>query len=81
MPLPSQELAADELAAAAREAVAALPPKRQSVFRLVREEGLSYAEVAEVMHLSPQTVANHMSLAISDLRKALRHHLPEGIAP
>jgi RNA polymerase sigma-70 factor (family 1) len=80
-PLPSQDLAADELAAAAREAVAALPPKRQSVFRLVREEGLSYAEVAEVMNVSPQTVANQMSLAMADLRKALRNHLPEEIAP
>jgi len=79
--LPSQTTAADELAQAARAAVAALPQKRQAVFRLVREEGLSYNEVAEIMTLSPQTVANHMSLAMADLRRALRHHLPEGIVP
>ena len=76
--LPAQVAAAEELAAAARAAVAALPPKRREVYRLVREEGLTYEEVAEVLTLSPQTVANHMSLALADLRKALRHHLPAG---
>ena len=76
--LPSQITAAEELTSAARAAVAALPPKRGEVFRLVREEGLSYEEVAEILSLSPQTVANHMSLAMADLRKALRHHLPAG---
>lgn len=76
-PLPSDDVATRELEAAAAAAVATLPPKRQEVFRLVREAGLSYAEVAEVMDISPQTVANQMSLALSDLRQALRHHLPE----
>jgi RNA polymerase sigma-70 factor (ECF subfamily) len=78
--LPSQDAAADELKAAAAAAVASLPPKRQEVFRLVREAGLSYAEVAEVMDVSPQTVANQMSLALSDLRQALRHHMPEEVS-
>jgi RNA polymerase sigma-70 factor (ECF subfamily) len=78
--LPSEDAAADELKTAAAAAVASLPPKRQEVFRLVREAGLSYSEVAEVMDVSPQTVANQMSLALSDLRRALRHHLPEGVS-
>lgn len=78
--LPSENAAAGELKAAAAAAVAELPPKRQEVFRLVREAGLSYSEVAEVMSVSPQTVANQMSLALSDLRRALRHHLPEGVS-
>jgi DNA-directed RNA polymerase specialized sigma24 family protein len=45
------------------------------VFRLAREEGLSYQEIAEVMSLSAQTVANHMSLAMADLRTALKPYL------
>ncbi|MEJ2204046.1 MAG: RNA polymerase sigma-70 factor [Gemmatimonadota bacterium] len=76
--LPSEEAAASELERAAAAAVAALPPRRQEVFRLVREAGLSYGEIAEVMDVSPQTVANQMSLALADLRRALRPHLPEG---
>ncbi|MEJ2504350.1 MAG: sigma-70 family RNA polymerase sigma factor [Gemmatimonadota bacterium] len=72
---PSDDAEASELRASVRAAVAALPAKRQEVFRLAREEGLSYAEIAAVMGLSPQTVANHMSLALSDLRRALALYL------
>lgn len=68
---PSAEAEASQLRRAASRAVSALPPKRQEVFRLSREQGLSYAEIAEVMGVSPQTVANQMSLALTDLRGAL----------
>jgi RNA polymerase sigma-70 factor (ECF subfamily) len=70
-PQPSAGAVEAELRRAASEAVRALPPKRQEVFRLAREEGLSYAEIATVMGISPQTVANQMSLALSDLRRTL----------
>lgn len=76
-PAPSRPPSAEgaELEEAVREAVKALPAKRQEVFRLAREEGLSYAEIAAVMGLSQQTVANHMSLALSDLRRLLAHYV------
>ena len=35
-------------------------------------------EVAELFELSTQTVANHMSLAMADLRTALRPFLADG---
>lgn len=76
-PAPSDEAIASDLRDAAAAAVAALPPQRREVFRLAREEGLTYAEIAEVLGLSPQTVANHMSLALADLRRALERWLPE----
>jgi RNA polymerase sigma-70 factor (ECF subfamily) len=76
-PTPSDDAAAAELRSAARAAVSSLPPKRQEIFRLAREEGLTYAEIASVLGLSPQTVANHMSLALADLRRALAAHLTE----
>ena len=37
---------------------------------------MSYQEAAKVLGLSPQTVANHMSLALADLRVALKPFLP-----
>jgi RNA polymerase sigma-70 factor (ECF subfamily) len=73
--LPSADAAAAQLRQAAADAVSGLPPKRQEVFRLAREQGLSYAEIAAVMGISPQTVANQMSLAMSDLRRVLAPHL------
>ncbi len=77
-PAPEDDAVAADLRQAALAAVARLPPQRREVFRLAREEGLTYAEIAEVLGLSPQTVANHMSLALTDLRRALERWLPEG---
>jgi len=74
---PADRAIAEELLQAAAEAVSRLPPKRQEVFRLAREEGLTYAEIASVLEVSPQTVANQMSLALGDLRRALAIHLEE----
>lgn len=72
---PYEDVQGAELQRLAQGAVARLPERRREVFRLVREEGLSYQEVAEVLGLSPQTVANHMSLAMADLRTVLRPYL------
>ena len=52
-----------------------MPRRRREVFRLARERGFSYSEIAEITQLSRQTVANHMSLALSDLRVVLRPFL------
>ena len=70
-PSPLVRLEEEELRRAAEEAISRLPPRRQEIFRLVREGGLTYREVAEVLDLSPQTVANLMSLALKDLRASL----------
>ncbi|MGD2120703.1 MAG: RNA polymerase sigma-70 factor [Gemmatimonadota bacterium] len=70
-PLPLRRLQEEELREAADEAIAGLPPRRREIFLLVREGGLTYREVAEVLGLSPQTVANLMSLALRNLRASL----------
>lgn len=70
-PDPLETTLESEMREAVAEAVSRLSPRRREVFRLVREDGLAYREVSEVLGISPQTVANLMSLALSDLRKAL----------
>jgi RNA polymerase sigma-70 factor (ECF subfamily) len=72
---PYEDVQGAELQRLAAAAVARLPERRQAVFRLVREERLSYKDVADVLELSEQTVANHMSLAMADLRTALKPYL------
>jgi RNA polymerase sigma-70 factor (ECF subfamily) len=57
--------------------VAKLSAKRREVFLLARFYGLSHHEIAETMEISVSTVANHMTSALSQLRKALSHHLVE----
>lgn len=80
-PTPYEDVHGAELHRLAAGAVARLPEKRQEVFRLVREQGLSYRETAVVLGLSEQTVANHMSLALADLRTALRPFLSDRPSP
>lgn len=51
--------------------VNALPPKRQYIFRLSREEDKSYKEIAELMDIAPKTVENQIGKALKFLREKL----------
>jgi len=68
-----QRLVAGELAVAIERAIAELPERCQEVFRLNRQQGMSYAEIATVLDLSVKTVEVHMGRALA----ALREHLVE----
>lgn len=68
---PEQHAEIGELRVLLERAIGALPERRREVFVLVRCHGLPHREVAELLGLSPQTVANHLSLALADLRDAL----------
>lgn len=48
-----------------------LPHTRKKVFKLSREHGLSYKQIAEIMSISPKTVENHISRAIKQLRNSI----------
>jgi RNA polymerase sigma-70 factor (ECF subfamily) len=61
-----------ELSRIVDKAVASLPARRQQVFRLKREENMSYEQIAKRLNISPNTVANHMSEALDFLRKELK---------
>lgn len=50
------------------EIVSELPDRRQSVFILHRQHGLSYKEIAQVLDITRKTVENHMGLALEDIR-------------
>jgi RNA polymerase sigma-70 factor (ECF subfamily) len=49
-----------------------LSSQRRKVFKLSREENLSYAEIAKEMNLSINTVENYMVAALSALRKSTK---------
>ena len=49
-----------------------LPPKRQEIFRLSREQGLKYKEIAENLKISVKTVEAQMGLALKHLREDLK---------
>jgi len=68
-------LVAADLAEAVAQVVRAMPPRSREVFTLLRDQHLSYAEVAELLRLSPKTVENHMTRALGFLRARLGSRL------
>ena len=67
-----EEISALELNEALARVVGELPPRCREVFSLARDRGLSYAEVAQVLGISRNTVEIHMTRALSMLREKLR---------
>ncbi|MGN7722902.1 RNA polymerase sigma-70 factor [Chitinophaga sp. 22620] len=53
-----------------------LSPQRLKVFKLSREENLSYAEIAQQMNLSVNTVENYMVSALSTMREHTKEYQP-----
>jgi RNA polymerase sigma-70 factor, ECF subfamily len=74
-PDPSDDVAARELERAIARAVQRLPRRRQEIFTLSRQEGLSHRQIAAHLGVSPQTVANQLVSALRELRTALRPYL------
>lgn len=72
---PEETLLQSELNRTIHRAIRSLPVKCQLVYRLIREEGLSYKEVAEVLHLSVNTIEGHMTTALRKLSVSLRPYL------
>jgi RNA polymerase sigma-70 factor (family 1) len=65
-----------------RAAIRQLPPQCRIVFQLVKEEGLKYKEVAEVLHLSVITVRNQVAIATRKIAALLPASLqPKVMAP
>lgn len=78
---PEHEMEARELAVALAAAVEQLPARRREVFVLSRYHGLSNQQVAEVLSVSQQTVANQLVSALRTLRIALGPYLDERQLP
>ena len=72
-PSPAEQLAQKEVSAAIETALAALPPQQRAAVQLARFEQMSYAEIGEVLGVSPAAVDGLLQRARQTLRKELRH--------
>lgn len=61
-----------ELQKQIREAVEQLPPRCRLIFKLVKEDGLSYKQVAAILDLSVKTVDAQLCLALKKLAVILQ---------
>lgn len=78
---PDVEVDTESLALQIRHWIEELPTRRREAFMLSRYQGLSHAEIADIMNLTPKTVNNHIVLALQHLRSRLLAHQPDLIAP
>jgi len=60
-----------EIQQAIGETVAKMPPKMQEVYKLSREQQLSYKAIAEYMDISVETVKKHIQHALHLIRRDL----------
>lgn len=68
---PEQLLITADMMALLRKAIDQLPPKCKVIFKLVKEDGLKYREVAEVLGISVKTVENQLAIALHKLGSAV----------
>lgn len=71
-PTPDQLLIQQQNHELLYKSVQALPTRCRLIFKLIKEEGLSYKEVAEVLNISPKTVDAHLVTAMKKLAEALK---------
>lgn len=55
-------------------AIARLPPQQQKVYLLSRHERLKYAEIAQKMDISRETVKKYLQLAVTHISSYLENH-------
>ncbi len=66
----------DEISRIMDQTLRQLPSQGRQIFELSRFENKKNAEIAAELNLSVKTVEAHITRALKDLRKALRHYLP-----
>jgi len=74
---PEAEIISNENVEKILRIVNALPPKCRLVFRLIKEEGMKYSEVAQLLNISEKTVNAQMTIAFARIVDCLEKELPE----
>ena len=69
--LPNRQLAKRELQAVVRDALDDLGDRQKLAVLLHKFEGMSYADIAETMEMTPQAVKSLLSRARENLRAKL----------
>jgi RNA polymerase sigma-70 factor (family 1) len=76
---PEELMLSQEIVKKVMDAVNELPPKCKVIFKLVKEEGLKYAEVASLLDISVKTVEAQMAIALRRIKtnSEFKNEFPE----
>ena len=69
---PEQMMIDKEILNKIKQAIDQLPPRCKLIFKLVREDGLKYSEVAEILNLSIKTIDNQLVIAVSRIKEVVQ---------
>jgi RNA polymerase sigma-70 factor (ECF subfamily) len=72
---PEQMMISGEVIRRIQLAIEALPPRCRMIFKLIKEDGLRYKEVAELLSVSIKTVEAQMAIAM----RKIAHCMPVDI--
>lgn len=79
--MPARRADKAERAEVVRQAMQSLNERQRMAVLLSKFEGMSYADIAETMDLTPQAIKSLLSRARENLRVVLTPYLNEGIRP
>ena len=65
---PEELMISKESVAKIMTSVNQLPPKCRTIFKMVKEEGLKYNDVAKLLDISPKTVEAQMAIALRRIK-------------
>jgi RNA polymerase sigma-70 factor (ECF subfamily) len=68
---PEKLMLTAEMMNRVQKAINDLPPRCQLIFKLIKEDGLKYREVADLLHISLKTVENQITIAIKKIGLAI----------
>ncbi|UZR98419.1 RNA polymerase sigma-70 factor [Chondrinema litorale] len=71
---PEHQMIEQELFVKINLAIQALPTRCQMIYKLIKDDGMKYDEVAELLNISKKTVENQLTIAIKKLRATIISH-------
>jgi len=72
---PEQLMISAEMMRRINNAINALPSRCKLVFKLVKEDGLPYKEVADILDISIKTIDNQLAIALRKISEAINLQL------
>jgi len=69
---PEQIMITAEMYKKIQSAVDALPPRCKMIFKLIREDGLKYKEVSEILNISVNTIDAQLAIAVKRIAAVLQ---------
>jgi RNA polymerase sigma-70 factor (family 1) len=72
---PEQLLITSEVVNKINNTIKMLPPRCKLIFKLVKEDGLKYNEIAHLLNISVKTIDSQMAIAVKKIGNAINFNL------